>query len=140
MTMQNHLLQLSEFTKAYIATALWSSSASGVSEGDDYETLDAFGMHDIDAATLAVMVADCEKFQADNAADLADENCLRCGPDYGPAGHAGHDFWLTRNGHGAGFWDGDWQEPAATRLTAAAEAFGDFHFWVKDGVISGEQI
>jgi hypothetical protein len=21
---------------------------------------------------------------------------------------AGHDFWLTRNGHGAGFWDGDW--------------------------------
>lgn len=19
-----------------------------------------------------------------------------------------HDFWLTRNGHGAGFWDGDW--------------------------------
>lgn len=21
----------------------------------------------------------------------------------------GHDFWLTRNGHGAGFWDGDWK-------------------------------
>lgn len=23
-------------------------------------------------------------------------------------------FWLTRNGHGAGFWDGDWSEPFAT--------------------------
>lgn len=21
---------------------------------------------------------------------------------------AGHDFWFTRNGHGCGFWDGDW--------------------------------
>jgi hypothetical protein len=21
------------------------------------------------------------------------------------ASQAGHDFWLTRNGHGAGFWD-----------------------------------
>lgn len=24
--------------------------------------------------------------------------------------HLGHDFWLTRNRHGAGFWDGDWPE------------------------------
>ncbi len=23
---------------------------------------------------------------------------------------AGHDFWLTRQGHGAGFWDGDWPD------------------------------
>lgn len=23
---------------------------------------------------------------------------------------AGHDLWLTRNGHGAGFWDGDWRD------------------------------
>ena len=27
---------------------------------------------------------------------------------------AGHDLWLNRNGHGCGFWDGDWREPAAT--------------------------
>lgn len=36
----------------------------------------------------------------------------------------GHDFWLTRNGHGAGFWDrglGDVGE----RLTAAARSYGD---------------
>ena len=37
---------------------------------------------------------------------------------------AGHDFWLTRNGHGAGFWDGDWAEPMATELTTLSEAFG----------------
>ena len=36
---------------------------------------------------------------------------------------AGHDFHLTRNNHGAGFWDGDWGE-LGDRLTEAAEAYG----------------
>ncbi|MBN9237284.1 hypothetical protein QFZ88_005590 [Mesorhizobium sp. YL-MeA3-2017] len=37
---------------------------------------------------------------------------------------AAHDFWLTRCGHGAGFWDEDWPEPHASRLDFAARAFG----------------
>ncbi len=37
---------------------------------------------------------------------------------------AGHDFWLTRNRHGAGFWDGDW--PTYGELfTTIAESFGE---------------
>jgi hypothetical protein len=36
---------------------------------------------------------------------------------------AGHDFHLTRNGHGAGFWDGDWKE-LGDRLTEAAKVYG----------------
>ena len=40
--------------------------------------------------------------------------------------HAGVDFWLTRNGHGTGFWDrvdvyGDYR---AEQLSVNAEAFG----------------
>ena len=38
-------------------------------------------------------------------------------------GRAGHDFFLTRCGHGAGYWDGDWPEPYAEILTKAAQAF-----------------
>jgi hypothetical protein len=45
---------------------------------------------------------------------------------------AGHDFWLTRNGHGAGFWDGDWPEPAATELTDAAHAAGEISAYLGD--------
>ena len=45
---------------------------------------------------------------------------------------AGHDFWLTRNGHGAGFWDGDWPEPAATELTEAAHAAGEISAYLGD--------
>lgn len=37
---------------------------------------------------------------------------------------AGHDFWLTRNGHGAGFWDGGWPEPQSSVLDDASESFG----------------
>jgi len=34
----------------------------------------------------------------------------------------GHDFWLSRNGHGAGFFDGDYKEGDA--LQRAARSFG----------------
>jgi len=39
---------------------------------------------------------------------------------------AGHDFWLTRNGHGTGFWDraDTYGEYRAKKLTANAEVFG----------------
>ncbi len=53
---------------------------------------------------------------------------------------AGHDFWLTRNGHGAGFWDGDWPEPAATRLTASSKKYGEFNLYLgDDGKIYGSK-
>src|SRR6056300_403211 len=39
----------------------------------------------------------------------------------------GHDFWLTRNRHGAGFWDGDWADDGDT-LTELAHSFGETEF------------
>ena len=142
---------LDTFTKSYIETALWSSTGHGfgvcprcgknallcklpeaefeetpmcdspgcgVRETSDEPPLDEnYTTEDIVAATLAEMVADCAKFQADNEADLIGED----------AGQAGHDFWLTRNGHGAGFWDGDWEESKGERLTASSKAFGEFN-------------
>ncbi len=49
---------------------------------------------------------------------------------------AGHDFWLNRNGHGAGFWDGDWPEPAATTLDAASKAFGEVNLMLDGDAIT----
>ncbi len=37
---------------------------------------------------------------------------------------AGNDLFLTSNGHGAGFWDGGWPEPHASRLDEGAKAVG----------------
>ena len=38
---------------------------------------------------------------------------------------AGQDFWLTRNGHGGGFWDGSWPI-YGDMLSQAAENYGEF--------------
>ena len=45
---------------------------------------------------------------------------------------AAHDFILTRNGHGAGFWDGDWSEPIATKLTDLCKKFGEIEVYLSD--------
>lgn len=42
-----------------------------------------------------------------------------------------HDFWLTRNRHGAGFWDGDWPENG-DKLTKLAHSFGELAVYVGD--------
>lgn len=133
-------MKLDAFTQQYVETALWSStdnlcSCEAATEDPDAkhsascghntggEPLDAnYSVDDIDPATLARMVADCAAFQADNAADL----------DARDPSQGGHDFWLTRNGHGCGFWDGDWPEPQAKRLTDAAHAYGSYDLYVGD--------
>ncbi len=123
-----------EFFDAYVTTALWSSH-----DNSDPETggdpMDAnYGPDDIAEDTREAMRTDCDAFYDANAEDL---NCagVKYGPDFGQDGRAGHDFWLTRNGHGAGFWDGDWPEPQATRLTAACgwrTAFPEVDLYVGD--------
>lgn len=44
---------------------------------------------------------------------------------------AGHDFWLTRNGHGAGFWDRGMGK-LGDRLADAARAYGSVDLYVGD--------
>ena len=41
-----------------------------------------------------------------------------------------HDFWLTRNGHGAGFWAGDYGNGEV--LTEIAHAFGNVETYEGD--------
>ena len=47
----------------------------------------------------------------------------------------GHDFWLTRNGHGAGFWDGDWDEDFEKLACDVCEEFGSFGISFDDSYI-----
>lgn len=44
---------------------------------------------------------------------------------------AGHDFWLTRNGHGVGFWDRG-LGTVGDALSEAATAYGTFDLYVGD--------
>lgn len=76
-------------------------------------------------------IKDCAEFEENNAADIRD-GATGHNPNSAIVAQAGHDFWLTRNGHGAGFWDGDWSEPQASRLTEASDAFGEVNLYVGD--------
>jgi len=43
-----------------------------------------------------------------------------------------YDYILTRNGHGAGFWDGDWSSEVSQILTDAAQSQIEFTACVGD--------
>lgn len=108
------------FTRQYIIMALWSSMDNSNDQGG--EPLDAnYGPEDIAPETLASIKDDCEAFQRDHAEDIG-----------GDLERAGHDFWLTRNFHGCGFWDGDWRDDVGQRLTAASHAYGECELYVGD--------
>lgn len=108
------------FVVGYITCALWSSN-----DDDENPLDDNYDAGDLSADAEATMRADCAAFMAQNRADLDAYAELR---EYSPSDgdvweHAGHDFWLTRNGHGAGFWDRG-LGALGDRLTEAAHAFG----------------
>lgn len=46
--------------------------------------------------------------------------------------HVAHDFILTRNYHGSGFWDGDWIAPWGNQLTVLAHTFPEIETYLDD--------
>lgn len=122
------------FTCHYITTALWSSCDDDGTPLDDRRDVD-----DIAPGALAAMQADCAAFWNANADTILCDGAPQA-RDFDSAASeseriaamAGHDFWLTRCGHGAGFWDGDWPEPAATLLDIASKAAGSRDLYIGD--------
>lgn len=120
---------LDEFTMAYLEAALWSTNDESDDNGG--EPMDKnYDFDDIAPEALEKVKADCAKFQADNADWINRKHCLNYSTT--PEARAGHDFWLTRNGHGAGFWDGDWSKESEAVLTVASKKFGEVNPYVGD--------
>jgi hypothetical protein len=90
-------IELDEFTRAYIMAALWTFDEDAFS--GEYSTSGRFEIlfPKIDREAVLKMVEDCAKFKKDNAA-LIHQAELK-------DSRAGHNFWLSRNGHGSGFFD-----------------------------------
>lgn len=86
------------FFAAYLEAALWSST------DDEGDCLDAkFSPEDIEPETLEVLKAHCLSFLSRAAPYIAAEEGKTNRWEL-----AGHDFWLTSQREGCGFWDGDW--------------------------------
>jgi hypothetical protein len=122
----------SDMLAAYIECALWSSTDNSRDDGGD-PLDDNYTGSDLDMETVKEMVSDC----ADFVQGLPEE--LREKVESNPK-QAGHDFWLTRNGHGAGFWDRPeiWGKGDCDRLADAARIYGGVDLIVgDDGKIYG---
>ncbi len=136
---------LEAFTKGYIECALWCGVMTyrhndncpcheASDNGDPYDSDDCtcdepdltsdgdgYDESQLTDDTRKQLESDAADFYASNGADLLAStlDMRRCG----------HDFWLTRNRHGAGFWGeksrGATADAALDRLTEASHAYGD---------------
>lgn len=104
---------LETFFLAYVGAALWASTDDSTNEPIDTN----FTCDQIEPKTFKKMESDCLEFFVENGIARLSHKQQR---------QAGVDFWLTRNCHGAGFWDAEWPRPRGARLTESARAFGKF--------------
>jgi hypothetical protein len=117
--------------KSYIETAVWSSS--------DYDS-QPLDRHDVPISEQfkAIAAYDCLRFT------LAVENSLSVtvseiedltGQD---SSHFYHDLWLTRNGHGCGYWESEYKNgilpTLGDDLTQIAKLLGecDLDIWMNE--------
>ena len=111
---------IDEFTGGAIDCALWS----GMDDKD--QPLDRrFLAMDIPPSVrevIRVEVIDFLKGLPPRLLDVVGDDLHR----------AGHDWWLTRNRHGAGFWDGDYPDHG-DELTDHAHKSGEASLHVGDG-------
>jgi len=111
-----------KFVIGYLEAALWT----GTDESDESggEPLDSnYDIDDFAGEAIEKAVADSTKFMAENRIDL-----IKASKDYS---QHGHDFLLTRNGHGAGFWDRGYGK-VGERLTAATKRYGEQNPYLGD--------
>lgn len=114
---------LVEFVKGYIACILFTIVECNLT-GERGCTED-----DFDDSLQEAIAEDCLAFlaKAHEFIDLAISNDAF---DYNYE-QAGHDFWLTRNGHGAGFWDRG-LDVLGAKLTTLSKDVGEFEVYLGD--------
>lgn len=105
------------FLEAYVEAALWSEVDHDTEKPFD----DDYCSSDISPHTLERMRLECEQF-IELAGWMIPADKVE---------QAGHDFWLTRQGHGCGFWDGDWPE-YGDALTEVCKRFMGIFLFVND--------
>jgi hypothetical protein len=132
--------QLDEFVKHYLIAALWSSTDwRSQSDSPEYDPEhegenmdDTYSWDEATPDTLAEARADALDFirQATEAGiDLLDTVMFPARAGYSGIACHGHDLWLTRNGHGVGFWDRGYPEAIGDKLTDLAKGMGEHNAW-----------
>lgn len=94
-----------DFVRGYLECLLWADTFG--EDPDEHAAGDDLDYDDLPSDIVAAITAECNDFIDGSIEDLIEYSEVR---DYDPSegsvwDYAGHDFHLTRCGHGAGFWD-----------------------------------
>lgn len=123
-------INVETFARHYVIAMLWSSHDESDDDGNSPMLDSIYSPENLSYEAWEATELHCRQFLKQVGHLITAENYI--GSDRTGAGYvalAGHDFWLTRVGHGAGFWDGDWESDAHNGLdgplTKAAKAFGE---------------
>jgi len=124
---------IDEFIRGYKVAAMWSSTHTE-NEDDEPVHIDLLDPEpEWSGEAIKDVTEICIDFMKANKADLetfVEE--ISYDPTQGtPYDYAGHDLWLTCNGHGVGFWDrglGD----LGKRLTEVCNVIGESNLIVGD--------
>lgn len=122
-----------------LRTLLWCSLVNDPAYPDgDYTNADEYDASD---ALIQLVAAEWEDFYDQLTALNFDPSeaytCVFHPDNEGDWWNAvAHDWILTREGHGSGFWDGRLSEPWATKLTDIAQQRPEFNLWLSgDGLL-----
>ena len=120
-TEQNKNRKLKHFVEvmftSYLECAAWADTPEYTESGLDFSP-----------CAEESAISDCMRFAGINW-----ELIKECQPE-----QVGHDFWLTRNHHGAGFWDRPeiyGGEDNAEELTKSAYSFGERCIFEHEGTL-----
>lgn len=106
--------RLDDFARGYLECAEWA----GLCDDDAKQALELSVSPKWDQASLDRALGECASFQAECATDLEGIDPYQ----------AGHDFFLTRNRDGAGFWDRG-LGPVGDRLSEESRLFGEVYVY-----------
>jgi hypothetical protein len=110
----------------YLEAALFSS------DDDNGDPLDSnYDSGNFSPITVEDAKDDCEKLAElmESATTADNREMLQAALDAQSAEQIGHDFWLTRNHHGSGFWDGDYEDFGDQITHLVAEHFHELHVY-----------
>ena len=114
---------LSAMTEGYVSCAFWTAPEDLIAPTSGEFDLSPHRSR-IPAAMWAQARRVCERFYNENRADLSTY----------PATNAGIDLYLSRNGHGAGFWEDDYTDPpVGDRLQESARKLGEIDIYKGKG-------
>lgn len=125
----------------YLASALWSSlNWDAMDEQGEPTNFDHYCNIDFSGDARAKAQEDCDRFEEllNNTPAMGYASLADAMYDTQDASHVGHDFWLTRNGHGAGFWDGDYGDYGDEITQVVDDNFGELNLFVLDGKVEME--